>query len=118
MLRQNSHAGTRALWLKVTLAPLAIDFYGVHGVLKRGSGHGVRVDIEGFFTVVVKGVAGQMVARIILIPRCTAPERYFLGGLDPLGSGKEPASRDTNRDDGAIVREQNRDRLITLDKVK
>jgi hypothetical protein len=65
--RQNLHPGSRALRLEVALAPLAIDSFGVHGVLKRGGGDGISVDVEGSFVDVVKGVAGQMVARIEFI---------------------------------------------------
>ena len=55
--------------LEVALPPDTIDLLGVHGVLQHRARHCVGVDVKSLQVDGIKGVAGQVVAGIVLVAR-------------------------------------------------
>ena len=58
---------------------------------------------SAFSRHVVEGVAGQVVARVELLTRDTAPDGLLLRGLDDLGAGEQTAGGDAGVDEGLVV---------------
>ena len=98
--RRGAHTGIQ---LEVSLAPNTIDIFGIHGILKGREGNGVRVDVVSEQINVIKGVAGQVVAGIVLVTGRATPDRCLFFCFDGFGSGEESAGRDANSDEGAVI---------------
>ena len=73
------------------LARHAVDRFRGVGVGQRGVRDEVAVDLERVHAVVRERVAGQVVARVVLLPRRAAPQRYLFCGLEALGAGEQAA---------------------------
>ena len=89
--------------LEVTPAFLAIDRLGIHRILKHRKGHCINVGVISLQIYIVKSIAGEMVAGIILISRGATPDRGFFVGLDTFCTGKQTTGWNPDCNEWAVI---------------
>ena len=66
---------------EVALAFCSVDIFGAHRVLQSSEGNRIYIYIVGREIDIVVRVTCQVIAGVVLLARCAAPECNFIRGL-------------------------------------
>jgi hypothetical protein len=89
--------------VEVSLSALAVNCLGALGERDRRMCGGVAHLVKCSRAEIVRGVAREVIARVVLCAGCAAEGRGLFGGLNAFGAGEQAAGGDAGLDERPIV---------------